>query len=77
MSRKMSCAEVLSELYAYLDKEVDAPTEEDINDHLQDCRECFSRSEFEKKLRQRIAQTGSVATPEDVQERLKSLIKRF
>ena len=77
MNRKMSCAEVLSKLYVYLDNEVDGPTEADIEHHLHDCRECFSRAEFEKKLKQRVAHSGMESTPDDVQQRLKSLIKRF
>lgn len=77
MSRKMDCAEVLSQLMAYLDHEVDAPTEVDIEEHLHDCRECFSRAEFEKKLKHKVAEVSVVKTPEDVKQRLKSLIKKF
>ena len=77
MNQKLSCAEVLSKLYLYLDNEVGNLTDADIEHHLHDCRECFNRAEFEKKLKQRVAQSGSVSPPEDVQQRLASLIKRF
>lgn len=77
MSEKISCVEVLSKLYDYLDQEVDTLTEEEIDEHVHACRECFSRMEFERRLRQKVAQSGSVAAPEDVQKRLTSLIKRF
>lgn len=77
MTSKMNCKEVLSKLYAYLDQEVDAPTEADIEEHLHDCRECFSRAEFEKRLKQKVSEAGSAKTPEDVKKRLQSLIKQF
>lgn len=77
MTQKLSCEEVLSRLYAYLDREVDAPTEADIDAHLHSCRECFSRAEFEKILRRKVAATAEVETPVEVRKRLESLIKRF
>ena len=77
MNQKISCAEVLSKFYDYLDNEVDDLTDADIERHLHSCRECFNRAEFEKTLKHRVAQSGSVSTPEDVRQRLKSLIKRF
>ena len=77
MTQKISCEEVLSKLYAYLDHEVDAPTEADIDAHLHECRECFSRAEFEKALKKKVAATAEVVTPEETRKRLESLIKRF
>ena len=77
MTRKVSCEEVLSKLHAYLDKEVDAPSEVEIDQHLHDCRECFSRAEFEKALKRKVASAADVATPADTRKRLEALIKRF
>lgn len=77
MTRKISCEEVLSKLHAYLDQEVDAPSEAEIDDHLHSCRECFSRAEFERALKQKVAIAADVATPAETRKRLESLIKRF
>ena len=74
---RITCEEVLSKLYAYLDHEVDGPTEAEIDAHLHECRECFGRADFEKRLRRRVSDTASVETPADVRDRLESLIKRF
>ena len=74
---RITCEEVLSKLYAYLDHEVDGPTEAEIDAHLHECRECFGRADFEKRLRRRVSDTASVETPTDVRDRLESLIKRF
>lgn len=77
MAKELSCEDVLSKLYDYLDSEVDGPTAEDINHHLHHCRECFSRAEFEEMLRNKVIEAGESQAPEDVKARLASLIKRF
>ena len=77
MTEKLTCEEVLTKLYAYLDQELDDTTEADIDTHLKKCRECFSRAEFEKVLRKKVATAGEVETPAAVRQRLESLVKRF
>ena len=78
MNAKITCEEVLAVLYEFLDSQVDVETSEIIREHLDDCRECFSRAEFEKLLRRRVAETGTTEeVPEDVEDRILSIMKRF
>ena len=77
MTKKLSCEEVLSKLYLYLDQEVDTPTRADLEAHIDSCRECFSRAEFENALRNKVASTAELEPPAEVKERLESLIKMF
>ncbi len=77
MSNKISCEEVMSKLYAYLDSEIDTLTQTDIDEHLHQCRECFSRAEFERALRKKVASAGEVTIPEETRNRMDSLMKRF
>ena len=77
MAHKISCEEVLSRLYDYLNNEVGGPDEADIEEHFRECRECFSRAEFEKALRKKVAGSIDVETPADTRQRLEALIKRF
>jgi len=77
MIKNISCEEVMSKLYTYLDSEVDGPTEEEINHHLHYCRECFSRAEFEKLLKRKVAKSGEKKIPDDVQNRLTELVRSF
>ncbi len=74
---RISCEEVLSKLYAWLDRELDDLTAEEIEHHLGHCRECFSRAEFEKVLRRRVSGAASEEPPPEVRERLNKLIRRF
>ena len=77
MAREMSCEEVMSKLYEYLDSEIDSMTEADIDAHLHKCRECFSRAKFEEVLRKKVASAGEVSVPDETRDRMESLVKRF
>jgi anti-sigma factor (TIGR02949 family) len=73
----MSCEEVLKHLVAYLDREMDAHTEAEIKWHLEECRGCFSRAEFERKLKTYVREAGSSTAPERLRARIKDVIKKF
>lgn len=77
MVKSISCNEAMSKLQAYLDNEVDWPGEEEIHHHIENCRECFSRTEFEKALRDKVEKLGTERAPTDVQARLSAMIKKF
>ena len=71
------CEEVLQHLFSYLDGEIDAEKRAQIDRHLEECRGCFSRSEFEKALRARIRELGEDKAPQSLQQRVRSLIDQF
>ena len=73
----MTCEEVLEHLFAYLDRELDAKTAVEIEHHLEGCRGCFSRAEFERKLKARVSAAGESAAPESLRARIKYLIEKF
>ena len=77
MTKRMTCEAVLSHLYAYLDNEVNEQLLAEIDHHLEDCRECFSRAEFEKLLRKRVEKSNEADVPDDVQDRIQALMQRF
>lgn len=78
----ISCEEVIERLFDYLDNELDGDTNAVIDRHLQHCRDCFSRAEFEKKLRARIAEAGRAEAgrakaSDRLRQRIEGLIDRF
>ncbi len=73
----LSCEEVLHHLFAYLDGELDAAAGENIERHLNACRGCFSRAEFERRLKARLAEAATVEAPERLRRRVRLLIERF
>jgi mycothiol system anti-sigma-R factor len=73
----MTCEEILEHLFAYLDRELDSQTAAEIERHLDGCRGCFSRAEFERKLQARVRAAGQSGAPESLRARLKYLMERF
>lgn len=74
--QKIDCEEAVRRLAAFLDHELDADESAEVKRHLDTCRSCFSRAEFERRLRERIRedlQDGEV--PSDFEERMRGLIR--
>lgn len=75
--RPISCQEVIERLFEYLDNELDGDASAVIDRHLQHCRDCFSRAEFEKRLRARIAEASRAKASDRLRRRIEGLIDRF
>lgn len=74
---RMKCEDVLRELLAYLDREVDAMTAAAIDRHLEDCRACFSRAQFERKLKAHLRAAAEKRAPERLRARVKDILDKF
>lgn len=74
---RMHCEEVIAQLLRYLDGEIDEATRARIDHHLDECRGCFSRAEFEKALKDRVREAGHAQATASLQERIKALIDQF
>lgn len=75
--RELSCEEVIARLFEFLDHELDDTAERDIEHHLELCRGCFSRAEFERRLRARIAETGQARAPDSLRQRVRLLVSKY
>jgi anti-sigma factor (TIGR02949 family) len=75
--REMNCEEVLGHLFEYLDGELDGATEGEIEHHLERCRGCFSRAEFERRLKRKLSETAETEAPQSLRSRVRALIERF
>ena len=74
----IGCAEAVRRLAAYLDGELDADAEEEVDRHLERCRSCFSRAEFEKRLRARIREDlREESVPPEFESRVRRLLHRM
>lgn len=75
--KTIGCDEALAHLLEYLDQEVKGPTRQQVDQHLEACRNCFSRAEFERRLKGKLREAGRQPAGESFQERIKTLVKRF
>lgn len=74
----MNCQQVLQRLWQYLDGELDAEISGQVARHLEECRRCFSRAQFERHLRAMVRRScESEEAPQDLKERMNRLIQSF
>ena len=71
-----SCEEVIEQLFAYLDADLDETTSARIHSHLHHCRECCNRLEFEQRLRARVRESGTEEAPERLHQRIRDILER-
>ncbi len=70
------CLEAIDNLHAYLDGELGPQDIEKFENHLDHCRSCFSRKEFEAAITKRIKSTkGKV--PDTLKSRLAASIEKL
>lgn len=72
-----SCAEALRLLAAHLDHELDEHEHSEVERHLATCRSCFSRAEFEQRLKEGVRQLGREPVRPELSNRITSLIREF
>lgn len=72
-----SCEDALRLLAAHLDGELDGPSDRELERHLDTCRSCYSRAEFERRLKDRVATVGHEAVRPELAERVHTMIRKF
>lgn len=77
MASQIECEEAVARLLEYLDGELDEGHRTQVERHLETCRGCFSRAEFEGRLRALVAETGSAPAPDSLRLRVRGLMERF
>ena len=75
--KTIGCQEALKHLLAYLDQELGEVKHREVDHHLEICRTCFSRAEFEKLLKSRLRETGRGTVRAAFEKRIKTLFGRF
>ena len=76
-TRTIDCEEALQRLLDFLDAELHGESLQELEQHLELCRSCFSRFEFEKRLKTHIAELGSEPVPADLQHRIRKVLDNF
>lgn len=74
---RLSCEEVVQQLFAYLDADLDDTASAHIHRHLETCRACCSRLEFEKRLRAKVRASGTQEAPERLYQRIRNILDPY
>jgi len=74
----MDCEESLEKLWQFLDQELDGESAARLAQHLEECRHCFDRAEFERRLKAMVRRSCECETaPAELRDRLTKLIRMF
>lgn len=78
MSRSIdSCEEALRLIARHLDGELEEPADAGLREHLEACRSCCSRAEFERRLKARMTALGHEPARPELRTRLGRMIQSF
>lgn len=75
--RLIGCEEALNRLFEYLDHELDETRRTEMERHLKICRSCYSRAEFEKRLKGRLTVVGAEPLSDEFARRIRALLGGF
>ena len=71
----MGCEEALQQLATFLDGELSPDESDQVQGHLEKCRSCFSRAEFERRLKERIRdELRANVIPPEFEKRMRGLL---
>ncbi len=73
----INCEEALTRLFDYLDHELDGPRHAEMEQHLKICRGCYSRAEFEKRLKTKLTGVGTEKPSGEFEVRIRKLLGNF
>lgn len=75
---RATCDEVLIHLYEYINhQDVTVELEVQIRQHLDDCRHCFSKYEFEEQLLKRLRALQTTCCPDTLREKIRLLVQHY
>lgn len=74
----IGCLKALEMFYSYLDQELTDPESvAEFEHHLEHCRSCYSRAEFEGLLTERLKAAAGTRAPIALRNRLRGLMSDF
>jgi mycothiol system anti-sigma-R factor len=73
----LNCEQVLRRVLEFVDCELTEIARRQLEGHLDTCRSCYSRVEFERRLKARLADLSHDPAPVAVRNRIARLIDGF
>lgn len=74
---EIDCEQALKQIFEFIDHELGKAERDAMERHLHTCKSCFSRAEFEQRLKAKLGKLRESALPASTSGRIKSLLKSF
>lgn len=75
--QQIDCELALKKIFEFIDHELGDDERATMQHHLHTCKSCFSRMEFEQRLKQKIGALRDEQPSATVSERINGLLKNF
>ncbi|WP_332815044.1 zf-HC2 domain-containing protein [Ramlibacter sp.] len=73
----LDCEQALSRLFDFLDHELDGDERDAMQRHLATCRSCWSRADFERRLKAKLRETRPLEPAARAVGRIRRLLQTF
>lgn len=77
MNTEIDCEQALTRIFDFIDHELEGHECEALERHLQECKSCFSRADFERRLKGKVADLHEERPNPAVAARIAGLLKEF
>lgn len=74
---QIDCEQALRQILEYVDHELGGHDHSLMEQHLRTCKSCFSRMEFERRLKEKVGALREEEAPSTLGARIKDLLKSF
>jgi len=75
--KEINCEQALKQILEYVDHELDDGSRAEMEHHLHTCQSCFSRMEFERRLKDKVGALREEKVSSAVSSRIKGLLDSF
>ncbi|MDH4093660.1 MAG: zf-HC2 domain-containing protein [Betaproteobacteria bacterium] len=75
--QQIDCEQALKQILEYVDHELGEHEREAMQQHMHTCKSCYSRMEFERRLKEKVGALCDDEVPSQLGERIKGLLKSF
>ncbi len=74
---EIECEQALRQIFEYIDHELDDTERAAMDHHLHTCHSCYSRVEFERRLKAKLGELKKDGADPTVRDRIKRLLESF
>jgi anti-sigma factor (TIGR02949 family) len=75
--QEIKCEQALKQILEYVDHELGEAERAAMQKHLHTCKSCYSRMEFERRLKDKLGALREEEVPSQLGKRVKGLLKSF
>jgi anti-sigma factor (TIGR02949 family) len=77
MTKQIDCEQALRQIFEFIDHELGDSERKVMQHHLHTCKSCFSRMEFERRLKEKLGALREEQASPEIGKRVKDLLKGF